>query len=178
MKLLVKSSRSKQFRKCSKTMPEGPLISKWNMRKNFDLKKPIENSNFELSWKFNKESKHGEYLFSGCKTSNVITISKDVKIRARGARTLVTRVNSLAHPKAKFHHIQHEGGGGIKVESKLGKAIDTSIIKVKVITYAHKRCSTWISSQSLEKNQRVCALIFLCPTNPTWRGKKTPLKEQ
>jgi len=63
---------------------------------------------------------------SGCKASNAITIFKDVKTGARRAKTLVTCVNSLAHPRAKLHPSQHERGGDHK-----GK-IKTKKIKIKI----------------------------------------------
>jgi hypothetical protein len=80
----------------------------WQMRdaQKFRPKKVHRKFKFWIKLKSNKESKQGEYVSSGCKANNAITISKDVKI---GARTLAICVNSLTHPKAKFPPIQHVG---------------------------------------------------------------------
>jgi hypothetical protein len=57
-------------------MLNGPPTNKWNMHKDANLKKFTESSRFKSSWKSNKESEQGEYVFSGCKTSNVLIISR------------------------------------------------------------------------------------------------------
>jgi len=87
----------------------------------------------------------------GAKVSNVITISKDVKTRARRARTLVTRVNSLAHARAKLHLSQHERGGEHKGRIKTKK------IKIKI---------------------ECVPQFFYAQLIPHEREEKTPLKEQ
>ncbi len=85
-------------------------------------------------------------MSSGCKASNVITISKDVKTRARRARTLVTRVNSSAHPKAKLHPSQHERGG----EDHKGR-IKTKKIKIKIECVPQYFCTQLIPHEGEEK---------------------------
>jgi hypothetical protein len=40
MEPLVKSLRSKKFQKCLKTMPNRPLVDKWDMCKKVDPKNP------------------------------------------------------------------------------------------------------------------------------------------
>ncbi len=64
-------------------------------------------------------------------------------------------------------------GGATKVESKLGKIDDTPTTKDKAATYAyaHKRCSTWNSSQSPKKNPRKCTLVSLCLADPPREGR-------
>jgi hypothetical protein len=63
MKPLVESSRLQEFQKCSKTMLEGPLVGKWNMPKNVDLKEFTESSRVELDEKSNNKS-HFEKIMS------------------------------------------------------------------------------------------------------------------
>ncbi len=76
MKPLVEYPRSKKFQRYLKAMPNGPPTDKWNMPEDANLKKFIESSSSKSSWKSNKESEQGEYVFSGCKTSNVLIISR------------------------------------------------------------------------------------------------------
>jgi len=146
---LNESPRSKKIRKCSKTMPKGPLVGRWNMCKNANLKESIESSKFELGWKFYKESKQGDYVSSGCKASNAITIFKDVKTRARRARTLVTRVNSSAHPRAKLQPREQGGGGG----DHKGR-IKTKKIKIKIECVPQYFCTQLIPHEGEKKTPK------------------------
>jgi hypothetical protein len=69
-------------------------------------------------------------------------------------------------------------GGVIGGRIKSGKTINAPIIEDKIVAYvcAHKRCSTWNISQSLDQNCRKCALISLCPTNPHKGDKKDTIE--
>ncbi len=91
-------------------MPKGPLIDKAAMCKNFNLKNFTKSSRSTLGRKSNKEFEQKECVSNGCKANNTLTISKNPKVRARRARTLVTYTNSLAHPNVRFHPNQHGGG--------------------------------------------------------------------
>jgi hypothetical protein len=61
-------------------------------------------------------------MSSGCKVSNTLIVFKDAKVKARGVKALMARVNSLPYFKAKLHPSQHKGGGAIRVKSKSIKA--------------------------------------------------------
>jgi hypothetical protein len=102
MKPFAKSSRSKKSWKCSKTMPKGLIVDKWDKRMNVDLKKSKEGSRYAFSKKFINESKQREFELEGCKVHKALTISKKVEARAMGARTLVVCANSFARPRAKL----------------------------------------------------------------------------
>jgi hypothetical protein len=81
-------------------------------------------------------------MFNECKVNYVLIASKDAKVGARGARTLMAHVNSPMCPKAKLCISQRRGKGAIRVKSKSNKIGDPPIIKNKINTYicAHKRC--------------------------------------
>jgi hypothetical protein len=43
MKLLAKSLKLKTSQRCSKTMPEGPIMERWDMRVKINLKESKDN---------------------------------------------------------------------------------------------------------------------------------------
>jgi len=77
-----------------KTTPKEPLANKQNMHKKINLKKSTKSSRSKSGLKSNKESEQMESMSDGCKASNALTISREAKVGARGARALAGCVNS------------------------------------------------------------------------------------
>ncbi len=87
-----------------------------------------------------------ESMSGGCKANNVLTISKDTKGGARGARALTTCENFSTCTKVKFLGFNLGVCWGVcvpksvvGVESKIGKVENMPIIEDKVVACVCKK---------------------------------------
>jgi hypothetical protein len=126
MKPFVEFPRSKKSLNFLKTVLDGPLFDKWNMWKMLISKKSMENSKSKSCWMCYRESKERNSMFGRCKTSNRLIVFENTKVGAKGARALLTHVNSLACPKANLHPSQCRGcqRGRIKIKQSFWHARD------------------------------------------------------
>jgi hypothetical protein len=65
-----------------------------------------------------KESKKGDFMFDGCKISNMLIVFEDTKVGAKGAKALLTHAKSLTCPMAKLHFSQRKGCHRDKIKIK------------------------------------------------------------